>query len=82
MACVVIVTTLNNMKKYTKKIEIQIDRIAVGKRFFSFWYEIKENGKVLENGEYSSDHTRSPTSMRKWLRNHYAVEIIMQKIYG
>jgi len=65
-------------KKYN--IQIDIDNIKVGRRYYSFDYKFWNNGKLIEEGSYDRSHSRSPNSIRKWLKDHWAYEIVLEKI--
>jgi hypothetical protein len=57
-----------------------ISEISVGKRYFSFSYLLYRNGKLVADSTYSSSHTRSPSFMRKTLRNGYASDLVLESI--
>jgi len=57
-----------------------ISGISVGKRYFSFSYQLYRNGKLIADSTYDSSHSRSPAFMRKALRNGYASEIVLERI--
>lgn len=67
---------------WSKKLDIIISNIKVGKKYYSFDYVFKENGVITDKGNHDASHSRSPQYMRKHLKAGYAIELIMQKIYG
>lgn len=71
------------MRKFKKRIEIMVKDIVVGERYYRFYYEVRVDGRLVEDDTYFSSHSRSPKSIRRWLtKGNYAEELIMQKIYG
>ena len=62
------------------RIDIEIKNIKVGKRYYSFDYKVKFNGKLLDENSYSSSHSRSDSYMRKELKKDYAVMLVLQQI--
>jgi len=67
------------MKKAQKEIiEVETGNFKVGKKYYSFDYKIWRNGKIWDSGWYDSSHSRSATSIRKWLKDGWATEIIIE----
>ena len=50
----------------------------VGRKDFSFSYELYRNKKLLNKGVYCSKHTRTARTIRKYLEQGYATEIVLQ----
>lgn len=51
----------------------------VSKRTFSFDYDVERNGySLISQAHYNSSHSRSPTTMRKYLEQGYATEIVLE----
>lgn len=68
------------VKKYTENFKIEISKISVGKRYYSFNYILFRNGVLIKKDEYASTHSRSPQTMRKYLRNGYAAELVLERL--
>ena len=66
------------MEKIKETIKAEVWDITVGKRYYSFWYRTYRNGKWSKKFAYDSSHSRSPSTMRKYLKNGGAVNIIME----
>jgi len=66
------------MNKIKETIKAEIWDIKVGKKYYSFKYRVNRNGKWTPEYNYDSSHSRSPSTMRKYLRNGGAVDIIME----
>jgi len=67
------------MKNKIKEIiKIEIWDIKVGKRYYSFMYRTQRNGKWTPEFAYDSSHSRAPSTMRKYLKNGGAVNIIRE----
>lgn len=58
-------------------IKVETNNVKVGKRYFSFDYKVWRNRKLVSEGNYDSSHSRSPSFMRKVLKNGHATEIIL-----
>ena len=65
------------MKKITETFKVVIWNISVGKRYYSFEYELFRNDKLIQDDHYSNSHSRSPAFMRKILRNGHAAELVL-----
>lgn len=59
-------------------ITVTTSNYKVGKRTFSFDYEIHRNGDLVAKEHYNSSHTRAPQTIRKYLREGYATEIALE----
>lgn len=60
-------------------IKVVTYNYRVGKRSFSFDYDLERNGYELAKcNHYNSTHTRSPSTIRKYLENGYATELVLQ----
>lgn len=72
-------------KKANERIDlfkVEIMNIRVGKKFYSFNYNLRRNQVLVEQGVYSSSHSRSPNSIRKWLKEGWGAELVLGMIYG
>lgn len=63
----------------TEHIKVSTSNHKVGKRYFSFDYELKRNGVTIDKGHYSNSHSRAPQTIRRYLKSGYATELILQK---
>lgn len=52
----------------------------VGKKYFSFNYKIFANGKIYGTGSYDSSHSRSPSTIRKYLKEGYAANLVLESV--
>lgn len=68
------------VEKYTENFKIEISKISVGKRYYSFNYSLFRNGVLVKKDDYASSHERSPQTMRKYLRNGYAAELVLERL--
>lgn len=66
----------NDRIRETMRAEIW--NIKVGKGYYSFMYRTQRNGKWTAEYGYDSSHSRAPATMRKYLKNGGAVDIIME----
>lgn len=62
----------------TEHIRVTTYNYKVGKRTFSFDYEVERNGVIIKKDHYNSSHRRSPTTIRKYLEEGYGTEIVLQ----
>jgi hypothetical protein len=58
-------------------IQVMVWDIVVGKRYYSFHYRFYRDGKWT-GGQYDSSHSRSPATIRKLLKNGYAIDIVLE----
>jgi len=68
------------IKVFSETFKIEIKHLRVGKKDFSFEYTIFRNGKHIDSAVYHSTHTRSPSYLRKHLRDWYAVNLALERI--
>ena len=60
-------------------IKITTYNYRVGKRTFSFDYDVERNGyPVAQKAHYNSSHSRSPNTIRRYLENGYGTEIVLE----
>lgn len=59
-------------------IKVTTYNYRVGRRTFSFDYELERNGEMVTKERYSSTHTRSPSTIRKYLERGYGTELVLQ----
>lgn len=59
-------------------IKVVTYNYRVGKRTFSFDYELERNGILVKKEHYNSSHSRAPSTMRKYLERGYGTEIVLQ----
>lgn len=69
---------IERLPKLKETIKVEIWDIKVGKRYYSFMYRVQRNGKWIPNYAYDSSHSRAPATMRKYLKNGGAVELILE----
>lgn len=63
--------------KMIERFKITTYNFKVSKRTFSFDYQIERNGKVVEEQHYNSSHSRAPQTIKKYLEQGYATEIVL-----
>jgi len=66
------------MKVKKETIKVQTSNYRVGKRTFSFDYKLYRNGVLIQEGHYNSTHIRAPQTIKKYLENGYATELVLQ----
>lgn len=59
-------------------IRVVTYNFKVGKRTFSFDYDLERNGIKVRTEHYNSSHSRSPTTIRKLLSEGYGTELVLQ----
>lgn len=67
--------------EYIEHVKVVIANIKVGWKYYSFDYYLERNGNAVAKDTYESDHERSPQTMRKYLRNGGAVELVLEKYF-
>ena len=60
-------------------IKVKTWNFRVERRFYYFDYKLWVNGKLKDKGTYDASHSRSPKTMRNYLRNGYGNELITQR---
>ncbi len=63
------------------KLEIAVDNIEVNHETFSFDYVFWIDDKVVEQGQYESDHAHGSNNLKfkKELKKHYAYVLVMEE---
>lgn len=70
------------VKTITTKTTVKVKTwgFRVERRFFYFRYKLWVNGKLkVRDEEVCEGHSRSPKTMRNYLRNGYGNEIILKR---
>lgn len=68
------------IKPFSETIKVEIRHLRVGKKDFSFEYTVFRNGKHFDSAVYHSSHSRSPSYLRKHLKEGYAVNLVLERI--
>ena len=61
---------------------MEVDNIIVGKRYYSFNYRLFINNKLVKDTTFDTSHSRSPNSIRKWLKKDWAYDLILQEYFN
>ena len=59
-------------------ITVDTSNIKVGKKYYSFDYTIYRNSQKIGEGNFENSHSRSATSIRKWLNEGWATELVLE----
>ena len=60
-------------------LEVETFNFSAGKRFFSFDFTLKRNGKLIKKDCYASSDCRSASTIRKWLRAGWGTELVLER---
>lgn len=67
-------------------IKVDVTNLVVGEKYFQFDYLFVRyslaSNHAISSGTYSSTHSRAPATMRKYLKNGYAVDLVLQREVG
>lgn len=72
------------MKVIKSKIDVEISNIEVDEQYYSFEYIVKQDGIVIDEGEYSDDYENgdTPTEWKKQLEDGYAVQQVIVRAFA
>ena len=63
------------------KIEVEINKIKVQKKYFCFEYSVTINDKFIETSVYDNSHSWEDTkALKKLLKDGYAVSLVVQYV--
>lgn len=66
--------------KRTDVLGIRTYNFKVGKRYYSFNYDLVQNGELIISKElYHSSHTRSPSTIKRLLQNGWGTELVLDR---
>lgn len=65
-------------------VEVEISNIYVDETMFSFDYDLKRNGKLVDHSKYSDKHNwkKDLPEFKKLIRERYAADLIIRRVYG